>query len=283
MKRALYISNNLIGDALNISPAWRAWWALRQGDGYQVNLVTNPNQVAPLYSAMGVPVNVITDRSPDELVPRQGYDFVFNFDVSKAFELGIRDRLHITQAYAKMLGVEISSLKPSCLLDDAPYSGDDIEQGCILMSPFSVSCSSRSGKPPNKMLPVAAWVSIVDYLKQFARAIYVLGSSQDVEIPNLSLPRDSFLLGNHSLLEIARIMRDRAAMIVTIDNGMSHLAASQELPTLLFYPACLPLDWITPKGNPNCIPLQLDPTSFDLAHMLQTTKSVAPRLLEIKA
>lgn len=282
MNSALFTSQNHIGDALNIAPAWLAWWTQQRGSGCEIDLVTLPDHVAPLYSVMGVSANVITAMSREEAMERKQYDFVFTFDVAQAFQIGIRDRVHITQAYAKMLRVEISSVKPVCLLDDVSYRGDDIEAGCILVSPFSANCSSRRGEPPNKMLPFAKWEPIIRYLETFNRPIYVLGSPNDPQIPEFSLPRNRYLLGTHSLLDLARIMRDRAALVVTVDNGMSHLAASQELPTFLFYPACLPEEWIVPRGNPHCSPLQLDPVSCDAAHILRVANDVVPRLLAIR-
>jgi Glycosyltransferase family 9 (heptosyltransferase) len=282
MKRALFVSKNLIGDALNIAPAWRAWWDLHRESRCEIDLVTHADHVAPLYSAMGVPANVITNLSQQDAVHRHSYDFVFHLDVSKAFEIGIRQRLHVTQAYAKMIGVKACGMKPVCLLDQVAYRGDDVEDGCILISPFSESCASRSGKAPNKMLPFATWAPVIDYMQTFERTLYVLGSRKDAPIAEFGLRSSQFLLGTHSLMEIARIMRDRAALLVTVDNGMSHLAASQDLPTLLFYPACLPMSWIVPRGNPHCTPMQLDPAKCSAAEVLRTAREVVPRLLEIR-
>ena len=279
---ALFVSKNLIGDALNISPAWRAWWALHKGKEQRIDLLTNPDQIAELYAVMGVPANIITTISQEQALKSNRYDFVFNFDVARAFHLGIRNKIHIAQAYAHMLGVSIDSVKPVCVLDDVAYSGQESEKGCILLSPFSESCSSRKGLPPNKMLPVASWIPIIDYLRTFDRAIYVLGSARDKPIPEFSLPENHYLLGARSLTEVARIMRERAAIIVTVDNGMSHLAASQELPTFLFYPSCLPVDWIVPRGNPHCSPMQLDPASCPPERILHVAREVIPRLLKIK-
>jgi ADP-heptose:LPS heptosyltransferase len=181
-----------------------------------------------------------------------------------------------------MLGVGIESVKPVCLFDKTPYAANDVDPGCILVSPFSASCSSRKGERPNKMLPVTTWLPIIDYLKTLGRPLYVLGSSTDRPIPEFNLPDRSFLLGTHSLLQIARIMRDRAVVIVTVDNGMSHLAASQVLPTFLFCPACLPISWIFPRGNPHCIPLQLDPASCDSVQVLEGVQATIPSLLSIQ-
>lgn len=231
---------------------------------------------------MGVPATVRTDLSEQEAIASGQYSFIFKFDVSAAFDRGIREGIHIAQAYARMLGVEIESVKPVCLLDTESYSRNDIEPGCVLVSPFSASCASRSGKPPNKMLPFSAWLTVIRYLKTLNRAIYVLGSSTDPPIPEFDFPDGSYLLGTHSLLQVGHIMRDRAAMLVTLDNGMAHLAASQELPTFLFYPACLPLSWILPRGNPYCIPMQLDTAVCDSVQILEAVQAATPGLLKVK-
>jgi hypothetical protein len=282
MVKALFISKNLVGDALNISPAWRAWWASNEARGCSVELLTNRDQIAELYTAMDVPAKVLTSVAESELLSSNQYHFVFNFDVSAAFHCGIRERIHIAEAYARMLGVAIDSVKPTCELDAAPYSGSDIEPGCILVSPFSASCSSRAGGPPNKMLPFAKWLPILDYLKTLNRAIYVLGSSNDLQVPEFGIPRIAFLLGTHSLLQVARIMRDRASLLVTLDNGVAHLGASQEVPTIQFYPACLPMSWIFPRGNPHCYAMQLDPALCDPTEVLLWVQQMVPRLLRLK-
>jgi ADP-heptose:LPS heptosyltransferase len=278
MKTALFVSRNLIGDALNIAPALRAWWAAHQSE-YQIDLLTNPDPIAQLYTSMGVPLNVIFT---EEEAGGRVYEFRFNFDVSKAFQIGIHQRIHIAEAYARMLGTEIDGVKPTCIPPSADSTVNEIEIGCILLSPFSVSCSSRQGKPPNKMLPFEKWGPVIRYLKTFNRKLYVLGSARDCVVAEFALPEEAFLLGKYSLPEVAKIMRDRASLIVSVDNGMAHLAASQELPTVLFYPACLPQHWIVPRGNPHCEPIQLDPSACDAALVERTVRDLAPGLLAIR-
>src|SRR5579884_268509 len=151
MKRALFISRNLIGDALNIAPALRAWWAMHRNE-FEIDLLTNPDQIAPLYGSMGIPLNVLP-MAEEELLRRRTYEFRFDFDVSNAFRIGIHQGIHIAEAYAQMLRVPIRGVKPTCMPPEGAAVGNEIEAGCILLSPFSASCSSNQGKPPNKMLP----------------------------------------------------------------------------------------------------------------------------------
>lgn len=60
---------------------------------------------------------------------------------------------------------------------------------------------------------------------------------------------------------LARIMA-RSKFIVTLDNGMAHLAASQRAREFVFYPRALGQHYILPKGNPNMEWIHMDPNTL---------------------
>lgn len=244
MPRALMISKNLIGDGIYVQPALAAW--VQEHPEWEVELLTLDDHTTCLYRGMGLALKVVFEKMGQ-------YDFEFNFDVNRAFSLGEKEKLHIAQGYAKMLGVQIQSKKPRY----TPPEGET-EKGLILLSMFSRSCASREGKPPNKMLPWVHWAHIVALLRQYGK-IAVLGGPEDRAHDKLEISEEEYYTGLPLEL-VARLLRD-AKLLVTIDNGMAHLAATQETPTVEFYPACLGVEWIVPP-NAKALVAQMDPTTL---------------------
>ena len=248
--KALFKSKNLIGDGLYIQPALAAWVA--QHPGWEIHLLTLKDHITCLYEGMGIPkLKIVHDE------PTEEYDFQHEFDVNKAFSLGDTEKIHISKAYAKLLGVEIED-SPQVFY--RPPDGDDAGEGRVLLSMFSNSCACRKGKPPNKMITWAHWLPILALARQLGE-VGALGGPDD----RAPLPMDEFeYLVGKPLPYIARTMK-KAKLLITIDNGMGHLAATQGTPTILFYPACLGMHWIIPSGNGRLFVCQIDPVSVTIA------------------
>lgn len=262
MKRALFISKNLIGDALSISPALIAWH--KAHPHYQIDLWTLPDHVATLYPFMGVPLRVVTE----EAGLHYPYDYEAKFDVNLAFQIGNKNQCHITEAYAAIINAPITSKQPVYVPHD-DYQGGH-ETGMVLISPFSRSCASQTGEPANKMLPWPIWRVVIRELERQVDRVFVLGAA-DNYTEELGLPLTRYIVGR-PLNEIALLLRD-AKLLVTIDNGIAHLAASQNAWTALFYPACLGVHWIVPE-NPNQIAIQVDPATVPSIEILSFIRQV---------
>lgn len=262
MSRAIFRSANLIGDALYIQPALAAW--VREHEDWEIDLLTLDDHVACLYEGMGLPIRLVFDRMVKE------YDYEFDFDVNKAFKLGEEEKLHIVDAYAKMLGVTIT--ETDRLPKYTPPEGET-EKGLILLSMFSRSCASREGKPPNKMLSWAHWLPILALLRQYG-PIGVLAGAQDNKA-HLPVTEDEYYTGL-SLETVARLLKD-AKLLVTIDNGIGHLAATQGTPTILFYPQCLGMHWIVPP-SPKVFVYQMDPVVLSVADSMLMVREGLKRL-----
>ena len=256
MPRALFTSKNLIGDALYIQLALKRW--VEEHPGWDIDLLTLNDHITCLYEGMGIPnLRVIFERDEGFASYYGNYDFEHVFNVNDAFALGDKELLHISQAYMKLLGQEVPSLPPR--VEYIPPDGP-CEEDKVLLSMFSNSCASREGKPPNKMLSWTLWMEVLTLARQFGD-ILVPGGPKDEGAAPLPLLESEYYCGK-SLPEVARTLR-RAKLLITIDNGMGHLAATQGTPTILFYPKCLGQHWIIPSGNPNLVVFHVDPVYFD--------------------
>lgn len=293
MKRALFISKNLLGDGLNIAPALRAWAKREQtplGEEIHILLLTNNDSIQDIYRRMDVGefgVNVITEiEEKDKLTDLdarfpvdteykafkldreshgRGFDFIFNFDVNQAFQIGHQQKVHITEAYAKMLGVEIDTYAPTYITTEEEH-----EKNLILFSIFSKSCSSNEGKPPNKMLPWPKVRRLLDMVREKYpdNKIGILGGPDDRA--EIDASEDEYYCGL-PLNKVALMLRD-CKFLITIDNGISHLAASQQTKSIVLYPECLDVRWIAPKGNANALVLQMNPATVQTANLLWNIK-----------
>lgn len=280
--RALFTSINLIGDGLCISAALRAWH--RQNPECEIDLLTDTGVAAELYKGMGVPLRVIFEPTEHEehngvqIAYKIDYAFYFTFDVNKAFAICDQKKCHLAQGYADLLGVTIgenaADLGP---FYDPPYVEEDtalvesIPQGTILLAPFSRSCASHDGKPPNKCLPWAKWKRIVEFLRKTGHPIRVTGGPND-RADALGFSEEEYLAG-FPLRPLARAMKEgRIHVMLSVDNGLSHLAGSQKQPQILYYPMCLGLHYAVPWSNPNVVPIHIDPALVDPAQLLWSTK-----------
>jgi ADP-heptose:LPS heptosyltransferase len=315
---ALLISRNLVGDSLCISAALRAWH--RDHPEYEIDLLTNNDSAAELYRGMGVPLSVIFDaklptKELEEIQRRmQGaesgiisvvdpdnnsgyttfvlpegsvYDFEFTFDVNRAFKICDAKHCHLAQGYADLLEVEIgkeaADLGP---FYDAPIVEEDNEwlervpEGTILLAPFSRSCTSHDGKPPNKCLPWAKWKPILRFFRSLNHPIRVTGGP-DERADELGFSEEEYLSGM-PLRPLARAMKEKIHLVASVDNGLSHLAGSQKVPQILYYPLCLGMHYAVPWSNPMVMPVHMDPAMADPAQLLWSTKQAYGMLQKMK-
>lgn len=271
--KALLKSHNLIGDGLCVGPAAKRWYETFGHQFEQIDMWVLKNHSTSIYEGMGVPWNIVHEADPTE------YNTFIDFNVSEAFQISDKQKIHLIEAYGQMAGVNMAGvpLRPN-------YQPPEIEvprelQGLVLVSMFSMSCACRENppKPPNKMLPWAKWIPLLDTLrKEFPDSkIKFLGAPEDKVEKALAglmgISDDEYLLGI-PMPYLANIMK-HAKCLVTVDNGMGHLAASQCVNQFLLAPAVLSLHYIVPWGNPNLRLVHVDPPNVNPASINWALKS----------
>ena len=280
--RALFTSNNLIGDGLYLGPAFRVWikqhLELTEGN-LDVTMQTLPDHVAPLYAGMVrdlVQIQTVFTR------PEGAFDFEHVFDVNEAFKLSDQKKQHVAESYADLLGVKIDSVKP-IYIPEADWSLDAVREdldGCILISMFSESCESKDRNhpdlPPNKMLisqdKDGKWKSFVKWkpMLELIKKEYPNNPLRFLGAPNAVVPDELKSYGEAMFgipLNRLALILQKAKILVSIDNGMAHLGASQETNTFLMYPRCLGPWYILPRGNPNLEWTQMNPVTVSPAEL----------------
>lgn len=251
MLHALFHSANLLGDGLMTTPALRAFYREKEKEGVEITVATLPDFTAQIYSRMDVPIKVVS--TPYEAIPEEDYDFVHKLDIGCAWQIGIPNGLAASLAFAMMLGVAIEStlpyyIIPPEILEELDHRFDK-SINRILLQPYSKSCSSWTNEPANKRWQDEKWLALYREFKEMDSTleILVVGGSKDYFLPGI--PEENHWLGK-SLDEVAW-MQKHAVLVVTIDSGAAHLAATQMARTVEMYPNCIPSGWMGKFENPN--------------------------------
>jgi ADP-heptose:LPS heptosyltransferase len=271
----------LIGDGLCISPALRAWY--KEHEGWEVNLLTLDDHIADIYNHMGVPLTVCFQPLHKE------YDFEHVFDISKAFQICDQQQCQMADGYARDMGI---TLEPTAqgihtYYDPGHFAEDDplvesVPRGTILFAPFSMSCTVHDPRIriPNKTLPWPKWKPIIKFLRTLGLPIRVTGRDTD-RCDQLGFSEEEYLCG-FPLRPLVRVMKEKASMLVSVDNGISHLAGSQDLPQVLMYPMCLGLHYAVPWGNPFVMPIHMNPAEAEPVQLLWSLKMALNAIEKVK-
>lgn len=259
MKRALLVSYNLIGDGLYVGPVAEKWYR-EQGHQYdEIHLLTMANHAVSIYDGMGVPWKVIFEREGE-------YDTEITFDISKAFQISDKKKCHLVNSYAELAGISPDGLKAVPNYKPPELEVPDSQKGLVLLSMHSLSCSSRENppKPPNKMLPWDKWIPLISTLRsEYPNSkLRVIGGKNDIPPALTGITEEEQELLGLPVPETAKVMQ-YAECIVTVDNGMGHLAASQGLNEFLFVPACLAMHYIVPWGHRGLRAVHVDPVTIN--------------------
>lgn len=258
MRRALLRSHNLLGDGLMIGPVAEEWYHQHGKEFDEIEMYVLPGYAAPTYKGMGVPWKIVHERTGE-------YDYEFNFDVNEAFQISDKQKCHLVESYAQMMGV----VKPGGFQKKPNYQPPELyvlpeHENLVLVSMHSMSCASRENppRPPNKMLPWEKWIPLLKTLRaEYPESkIKILGAKEDTipdGYPELQELHDGYFTGV-PLDYLANVMK-QAKMIINVDNGMGHLAAAVGLNEFLLVPACLALHYIVPWGHQGLRLAHVDP------------------------
>lgn len=169
-----------------------------------------------------------------------GYKKRFLMDVCRAFVIGKAERLHMAQAYGRMIGVDVPY---DDILPTVPTQDDDslhlgIPSRCLVISPQSTSIQVI-----NKNLPWHAWPPLIGRFFDAGRIdnyVVLLRDSDPVPLVPLCVLR--FSLGQ-AMLYIAKACAE-GGVHCGVDNGITHLAAGMGVPTFCISPEGSPERWV---------------------------------------
>ena len=202
-----------------------------------LNLWLESHQVRPLWA--GPPVNMLSERPATGAT--RGIEIPYRFFVFSG--------LHMIQAWFWNLGLSVPDKLPRI-----PLAGETKEVIDVIISPFS---SSGTAGGPHKIWPYQNWNIVIDTLLAAGLSVGICGVFSKTNDPR---PLDPQFWGERSvrvldalpLVELVGYLR-ATRCVVTIDNGVGHLAhlvAAPHAQIIPAHPNLHPPSWVV-NHNPN--------------------------------
>lgn len=250
--RTLFASVNLIGDTVTQTPALHRYG--REHPDEEVHWLMQDGPARALFEDMprlGVCDQVLFDADWDRIrrMDYDGYGKRIRMDVQEAFRIGSEQRLHIAQAYGRMIGVELGAAD---ILPHVPVRRQSLgELGvpprCLVISPLSASNAPKDGIAGNKNLPWQAWGVLIERFVQARRIENYVVLLRDTD-PAPGIPLCVLRLSlDAAVAYIAKACAEGGAY-AGVDNGITHLAAGLRVPAFCVYPEALAPGWVGYAG-----------------------------------
>lgn len=183
------------------------------------------------------------------------------------------DQLHISEAYARLLGITNLDIRPNM---DWTRVAEPPPRTFFAISPFSRSCSRHSGETPNKTLDDHKWEYIIRYLRRQGVPVKVMAGPND-RLSNNSVPVNDYFTAKN-LYELEYFLRS-CALLITLDNGLGHLASALHTPMISLWPKVSNLQFIGPRFSRLTNFVQMEPNSVTPSQLLAGIRHFArPRL-----
>src|SRR5688572_3147334 len=274
MKTALFISYNALGDTLCTTPSLRAFRKknpeefivyVAQNSTFSRVLEGNPDIDLTLYSEV-----LYANRGVDNLgenwlrslpLDLQEPASVHHFYLAAALDQPDSLQTHIATNFARKLGVELDSTRPTVRVSKqernavAPF----IRKPYAVFSMNSVTNPARdSGTGGVKDWPADNWFKLALWLRNEANLdVFAIGAEND---PQYQTPLLRNLFGLPVKLTAALI--EGAECLITLENGIAHLAAGLDAPTVVIYSSSFPRGWAEHQGLSRTKVLYGDPQAL---------------------
>ena len=280
MQRKIINCNNLIGDSLYLLRPLDVYLKTFRDDCAAITVLNQlGGDIVRRFFAGRVPIYSSTDDAqkdfPDATILRM--DAGRSMEIAFKYHVANSKPIHISEGFAFMLGVNIGNeTKPP--VDWIPKFERSSEK-IALISPFSASCSRHSGLPPNKTLDDWNWRHIIRYLRRHGYTVQVVAGPKDL-LHDVQLPISSYRTALN-LDDLFKLLQS-AHLLVTVDNGIGHLASACDVPTISFWPTLnIPAEFIAPLWAPRTMYVMMDsPTRVTPAALLYGLKEMLARIPE---
>lgn len=190
-----------------------------------------------------------------------------------AREKGVQ--LHISEGYAAILGINLGvNIEPPMWWQQV---NEPLERTFFAISPFSRSCSRHSGERPNKTLDDHKWEYIIRFLRRQGKPVKVIAGPND-QLTNCSVPLNDYFTARN-LYELEYFLKS-CALLISVDNGLGHIASILQTPMISLWPQVSNLQFIAPRFSDKTAFIQMgDPNLASPVDLLQGIRNISRILL----
>jgi hypothetical protein len=250
----IFNNNGLVGDAVAALPAiWET------ANHQKVYLVSSNKEVESLLFHHEN-IKIINEINNLFEIPDLTNQKNYVLDAGRNMAQFCCQNKHMTQGYYSQLGLPIPNDVPIC-----PLTTDSIDS--VEVYDFIISASSRSDDRNNKLVPYDRWQIVINWLREQNYSVAVVMSNRPDEH---KFDNCDNIVGQ-PLKKVGAYLRAAKQGFLGIDNGVQHLSRLLQVPSVQFYPVCLPLTWVK-NTNPNALVVQNNPLNFTPEIMINYIK-----------
>lgn len=275
METAIFLGWNALGDTLCTTPVLRAFrrahpaarvlYVVQNAEFCRV-LEGNPDVDLVLYSD-ALYVHGLAAATPEWVaglpLALERPAHLLRLDLRFVCTHAAAFHEHISVGFGKALGLTLDSVRPTVALDER----DRRAARLVAPRPY-VALSLRSlanprhadGNGGRKDWPGERWAALAERLLARGLDVLALGAERD---PRPALPPGVRVLHGLPIRVVAALI-EGAACFVTLENGLAHLAAAFDVPTVELYSDVVPLGWARPSASTRCSLLYGDPRTFSV-------------------
>jgi ADP-heptose:LPS heptosyltransferase len=284
LNSAVFIGCNALGDTLCTTPVLRAFRTqhpaalityILQSATYCHVLDGNPDVDLVLYSEH-LWLHGLSDFSLDWLRAQPlcivEPAALFRFDINGVCAHAASFQEHIATGFSKLLGIPIASVRPVIAVN-----ADERRQAAILAPrPYAVLSAHTNAKPTpeqglgTKEWPFARWCALVNHLvSRRGLDVIAIGAERD---PRLACAGVRPLYGLP--IKVVAALLEGASCVVTLENGIAHLCAAVDAPTLVLYSNVVPLGWARAADSPRVRILHGDPLQMGVHRVCRAVDAI---------
>jgi len=260
MKKSIFVGHNALGDTLCTTPVVRAFRRanpdtfilyITQSAQYCRVLDGNPDIDLVLYSDQML-YRGLKDCSPDWLntlpIDIDGTTNVYRLDLKLACTSTEVFERHISQAFSDLVKIPIDSVRPVlCLSNQERRAARHyIRRPTVVFSMSSVSNPERNDGTAlrKKNWPQERWLELAERVASWGDFdVVATGAERDLRV------RTPYWRNLYGLpIKILAGLMEASACVVTLENGVAHLAAAVDAPTVQIYSDLVPLGWALPDN-----------------------------------
>jgi len=284
-QRAIFIGFNALGDTLCTTPTIRAYRKLHP-DAHIVYIVQsaamtrvldgNPDIDLVLYSEF-LSFNGMS-RFSLEWLYQQPIDFdepatMYYFDINQVCTTKEAFEEHIARGFSKLLKIPIESVRPVVCVSAAERA----LAATMVRRPYAVLSMHSNANPrrENDAGRVKDWP--LDRLEAVCRHLHRRGVQDIIAVGSEFDPRHPSPLWRNLYglpIKVVAAMLQDAALALTLENGIGHLAHGVDAPLVMIYSDIVPLGWANPVEATRCEVLYNDPRKTTVDQVIAAAETV---------
>lgn len=286
--RAIFVGFNALGDTLCTTATVRAYRRLHPGA--HISYITqsapftrvldaNPDIDLLLYSEH-LSRHGLT-RFSQEWLYRQPLDFsepatMYLFDMNQVCRTKEAFEEHIAIGLSKLVQIPIDTVRPVVhVTNDERVAAGKIASGrYAVLSMHSNSNPQRTdGQGRVKDWPTERFEAVCRHLRSHGIDDIVAVGSEFDERRSSPMWRDLYGL---PIKIVAALLQD-ASLVLTLENGIGHLAHAVDAPTVMIYSNVVPIGWAYPAEATCCEVLYDDPSRILATAVIAAAQRVVQR------